>query len=247
MILPANIEDYYAPVMEMDAGLKGKRRIGTGEFTDSLALDQYTGYSSCLIPLFAKTRDLVLELKTKVADIRGVLDQEPNENVVISWSVNTEDMAERYEKGSSKMPDRLRAAEEAAKRGYKVGFHFDPVVWYPGWEEDYKIVVDDIFSRDIIRDNTLWVSLGTLRYTPAFKQVAERRFSDNLMFYAAEFFEDTDGKMRYPRPLRISMYNKMAEWIKESGTGAWVYLCMEPEEVWAGTVLKDSVYSQGKS
>ena len=83
-----------------------------------------------------------------------------------------------------------------------------------------------------IRKNTAWVSLGTLRYTPGLKQIAERRFSDNLMYYQGEFFADTDGKLRYPRALRINIYKKMAGWIKSFKIPAWVYLCMEPEEIW---------------
>ena len=50
-----------------------------------------------------------------------------------------------------------------------------------------------MFSNSLIREKTAWISLGTLRYTPGLKQVAESRFEDNLMFYSGEFFEDTDN------------------------------------------------------
>ncbi len=243
IVLPANIEEYYTHILEFDAGLSSRTRIGTGEFTDSLALDSYTGYSSCLIPFFGRAKNLVLELKTKIGDLDNVLKEEPNDNVVISWSVNTPKIAGEYEKGGAAMPERLKAAEEAARRGYKVGFHFDPVVSYPGWEADYKETVDDMFSREILKKNTAWVSIGTLRFVPAFKQVVERRFGGNLMFYQAEFFMDTDGKLRYPRRFRIDMYNKMVKWINAHDISGWIYLCMEPEEVWKETPLKQWEYA----
>ncbi len=242
IILPANIEDYYEHILKFDKKCEKRTRIGTGEFTDSLALDKYTGYSSYLIPVFRKVKNLVLELKTKTTDIDGILKEEAGENVVISWSVNTDRIAEKYEKGGASMSERLKAAEEVAKKGYGIGFHFDPVVFYPGWEDDYKNVVNGMFSNDIIRKNTLWVSLGTLRYVPNFKQTVEERFFDNKMFYDGEFFEDTDGKLRYPRELRAQIYDNMINWIREFDTKAWIYLCMEPKEVWGDAPFGDTPY-----
>jgi len=65
IILDANVEDY---LPRFDSYLEeiGNRpiRIGTGEFTDSLALDYFTEYSKILIPFFA-SRNVLFELKTK--------------------------------------------------------------------------------------------------------------------------------------------------------------------------------------
>ena len=40
-------------------------RIGTGEITDSLALEPYTGMAREMIPYFAEQANVLLELKTK--------------------------------------------------------------------------------------------------------------------------------------------------------------------------------------
>jgi spore photoproduct lyase len=242
LILPANIEDYYEHIRQFDRKLKKRTRIGTGEFTDSLALDRYTGYSSHLIPFFRNTGKLVLELKTKAGEIDNVLREEPHENVVISWSMNTRTIAENYERGGVSITERINAAVRASRRGYRIGFHFDPVVYYNGWESEYKALVEELFSFDEVKRKTVWISLGTLRYAPGLKQVAERRFAENSMFYQGEFFMDTDGKLRYPRKVRIDMYNKMIGWIRSFGVSSWIYLCMEPEELWKKTDLKRSDY-----
>lgn len=243
IILPANIEDYYEHIESFDRKLKQKIRIGTGEFTDSLAFDEYTAYSTKLVPFFRNMKNLVLELKTKMDSIDNVLNAEPNDNVVISWSVNTEKMAQKYEKGAPKIKDRVEAALLAARRGYKIGFHFDPLIWYDGWKDEYKKSVEELFSFNEIRKNTVWISLGTLRYTPGLKQTAEKRFSDNIMFYQGEFFAESFGKMRYKKNARIDMYNKMISWIRSCNVDAWIYLCMEPEDVWRKTSLSKKDYS----
>lgn len=243
IILSANIEDYYEHIENFDRKLKQKIRIGTGEFTDSLALDEYTAYSTKLVPFFRNMKNLVLELKTKTNKIDNVLKETPHDNVVISWSLNTDKMAQKYEKGAPKVEDRVQAALLAARRGHKIGFHFDPLVYYDGWEKEYSFAVEKLFSFSEIRKNTVWISLGTLRYTPGLKQTAEKRFSDNIMFYQGEFFADSDGKMRYKKSVRIDMYNKMISWIRSFKIDAWIYLCMEPEDIWRKTPLQKKDYS----
>ncbi len=243
IVLPANVEDYFEHIENFDRKLTQKIRIGTGEFTDSLAFDEYTEYSTVLIPFFRNMKNLVLELKTKVNKIDNVLKTEPNDNVVISWSINTEKMAKKYEKGAPKIKDRVEAALLAARRGYKIGFHFDPLIYYDGWEDEYAQSLRKLFSFSEIRKNTVWISLGTLRYTPGLKQAAEKRFSDNIIFYQGEFFADSDGKLRYKKDVRIDMYNKMISWIRSFKVDAWIYLCMEPEDVWQKTPLSKNDYS----
>ena len=246
IVLPANIEDFYNPIKEFDKKLNERTRIGTGEFTDSLALDKFTRFSSHLVPFFAETKNLVLELKTKIADMDNILREEPNENVVISWTMNPYRVAEKYEKGAAGMADRIRAAGDISKRGFNIGFHFDPIIYSADWEEAYHKIVKEIFSARSIKKKTVWISLGTLRYTPGFKQTVEQRFSENQMFYEGEFFADSDGKLRYPRSLRVYMYNKMISWIRESGAKAWIYLCMEPEDLWRETILRKEEYSYNR-
>lgn len=232
IILPANIEEYAEYVKELNRKVSSRIRIGTGEFTDSLALDKYTEYSKYLIPMFRDTKNLVLELKTKVSDISNVLECGAHENLVVSWSINTRAVAQKYEKGAADVKSRIASAEEAAGRGFKVAFHFDPVVHYEGWEQEYKDIIGELFSSRSVRENTSWISLGTLRYTPGLKQAAENRFADNQIFYGGEFFSGFDDKLRYTRALRVDIYKKMADWISSCGVNAWIYLCMEPIEVW---------------
>jgi len=242
LILTANVEDYFPHIEELNARIKNKIRIGTGEFTDSLYLDKHTKYSSYLIPFFKKMNNLVLEMKTKTVNIDNILEIEPHPNCVISWSLNTRKMAEEYEAGSASIDDRIKAAISITEKGYKIGFHFDPIIYYDGWEKEYEKIVEEIFSYRQIRENVEWISLGTLRYTPGLKQVAEQRFSDNRLYYWGDFYTGVDGKLRYPPRMRIKMYNYMVEWIRKFNDRCWVYLCMEPEQIWRKTVLSEKDY-----
>ena len=49
---------------------------------------------------------------------------------------------------------------------------------------------------------------------------------------ANEFITGLDGKMRYFKPLRIDLYQKMISWIREFAPEVLIYFCMEDDEVW---------------
>ena len=243
LVLPVNVDDYFEQIIAFDKKVNKRTRIGTGEFTDSLALDNYTEFSTEVLSFFEKTNNLVFELKTKSVNIDNIIDKESSGNIVLSWSVNPQKVIDKYEIGAESLEKRIDAAQRASDKGYMVGFHFDPIIFYPGWEEDYEEVVNAIFSDNNLVKKTEWISLGTLRYTPGFKQFVEQRFEDNLMFYQGEFCIDTDGKFRYPREQRVSAYNKMIKWIRTLNNKSWIYLCMEPEELWKKTILEPRDYS----
>ncbi len=65
-------------------------RAGTWELGDSLALEALTGTAAELVCAFAKRPNLLLELKTKSAQVSGLLDLPHNGRTVVSWTVNPE-------------------------------------------------------------------------------------------------------------------------------------------------------------
>ena len=57
-------------------------RVGTGEFTDSLALDHITGFSEIILPVFSTLPNAVLEFKTKTTNIEKVISLPFRDRVV---------------------------------------------------------------------------------------------------------------------------------------------------------------------
>lgn len=205
-------------------------RIGTGEFTDSLMIDEVTGLSRTLVDAFAPHRHLFLELKTKSANIDHLLGIPDKGNAVASWSVNTPRITSRFEEGAAALDERLDAAARAAKAGFWTSFHFDPVVLYDSWEREYEEVVERIFSR-VPAESILWISLGGFRYNPPFKEIMRANFPHETLS-DGEFVPCPDGKMRYPKPLRRRIYTFMKEAIEQRSSGPFVYMCMESADMW---------------
>ena len=208
-----------------------KIRVGTGEFADSLALDHITEYSKELVPFFAG-QNAVLELKTKSDNIGNLLGLEHKGNTVISWSLNPQVLANTEEIGAASLAQRLEAAKKCAAAGYGIGFHFDPVIHYEGWEKDYKEVVNAMF--DAVK-YPAWISIGALRFHRTLKDVIEQRFPGSGYIYG-ELALGEDNKMRYYQGLRKDIFDKMSGWIKQRNQNSLVYLCMEDAEMWSSVL-----------
>ena len=219
---------------EVDAVLRAHPertfRIGTGELADSLALDHLTDLSSELVPFFADRANAVLELKTKSDCVDNLLRLDPKDRVVVSWSVNAPAIVAVEEAGTIPLEDRVAAAARVQAAGYKVGFHFDPLIAHDGWEDGYRDAIELIFGRLDTR-RVAWVSLGSLRMTPRLKAAIKARPRRGQLL-TTELVPGADGKERVWRGLRVKMYRRMLEWLRQVDDRMPLYICMEPAGVW---------------
>ena len=171
-----NIEKLFAQVEEKLSGDPGRTfRLGTGELGDSLAFDGITRFSTALVPFFAEMAHVIFELKTKTDEVDNLLDLDHRGKTVISWSVNPEKVIAEEERSASTLEERLVAAEKCQQEGYPIGLHFDPLIYYPEWERDYRGVIEKIFER-IDGKEIIWISLGGFRFPPYLKPIIRNRF-----------------------------------------------------------------------
>ncbi len=226
-----NTDDMFA---ELDEKLRKRAnrfyRIGTGELSDSLTFEHINELGPELVRYFADKKNAIIELKSKNVHIDDLLDLPHNRRTVISWSLNTDVIRDKEEGLATTIQDRLVAAAEVQKAGYRLGFHFDPMIEHDGWQKGYRDIVDRLF-RLIKPQNIAWISLGALRYPAPFEDVLRENHPQSDI-YLGELLLGVDKKRRYFKPIRIDMFSKMYEWIRSYSGDVFVYLCMESEEIW---------------
>jgi spore photoproduct lyase len=206
-------------------------RIGTGEFTDSLALDSITHLSRDLVGFMRDQPSAVLELKTKTAYIDNLKNLTHNGRTIVAWSLNSPPIMQKEELKTASLAQRLEAAAACAKMGYRLAFHFDPIIHHPGWREGYKQTIAQLFAT-VPAKSIAWISMGALRFLPSLKSIATARFPNSNFFYD-EFVLGLDNKFRYFRSLRVEMYRLIyGELRKKSAANTCIYLCMESDEIW---------------
>lgn len=206
-------------------------RIGTGEFTDSLAIDNITKLSEILVPFMRDKPNAMLELKTKSGVVENLETLEHGGNTIISWSLNSTRILKKEEIRAATLSERLASARQCVEWGYRVAFHFDPIIDHDNWENEYHETIDRLFA-EVPAESIVWISLGALRYLPNLKDIGIRRFPGSNIYFQ-EFLEGLDGKQRYFRPNRtnlyLSLYNRIRQYSDERTA---IYFCMESDEIW---------------
>ena len=227
-----NIDDLFRELDDALAAEPGRFfRIGTGEFTDSLALDRLTDISRHLVQYMSTAQNAVLELKTKSVVIRNLEGLNHGGNTIVAWSLNSPAIMTNEEIRTAGIDERLAAAKRCAEWGYRLAFHFDPIIRHPGWQEGYRETIRRLFNT-VPRDNIVWISLGALRFIPVLKATATARFPASRFFYE-EFIDGLDFKSRYFRSQRLEMYKLIADELgRYVSSRTCLYFCMENDTIW---------------
>jgi len=99
LTLYTNLDDL---LQEIDLFLSNQEehflRLGTGELSDSLALESIFPISQILIPFFAERGKGILELKTKSSNVDSIIHLNHRERTVVSWSLNPSRVIEEEER-----------------------------------------------------------------------------------------------------------------------------------------------------
>lgn len=232
MSIFGNVEDLFTELDLRTLGKKFHFRIGTGEYTDSLALENLTGYATHLIEYFARHPNATLELKTKSDHVDSLLELDHRGNTVMAWSINPPEIVEKVEPGTASLEHRLQAARKAARAGYKIAFHLDPLIHFAGWERAYHQLIEAVFDM-VDPNHVAWISMGSFRYAPGLKEAIQARFPDDELT-RAEMIQGPDKKYRYFKTIREEMFRSIKVKIDAINPELFLYLCMETQRLWQG-------------
>jgi len=230
--VPVVFADQSAMLAEIEAAsreVSGGYFYG-GELCDDLMLEPILGAVGPLVSLFRAMPKATLELRTKSDEIDALLavgGVPPN--VIISWTLTPAETARLSESGAPGPEERIGAARQAQRHGYRVGLRLDPIALEGDWCEAYRGLFERISSA---LDPALVesVHLGCVRYPPALKALVARRFGRTAPFIG-EAVVSSDGKFRYPRPLRTAAYAAIARMAADWAPGVPVKLVMETPAV----------------
>ena len=210
----------------------GTWHIGTGQSSDSLLWGNDHGVLDALVNFSTKHPQVVIELKTKSSRTDWIDQISLPKNMVVTWSVNAPTIIEKEEHKSASLDRRLASARKAADRGIPVGFHFHPMVYFTGWQQEYEAVVDAI-TRQFSPDEVVMISIGTLTFTKeVLRQLRQSQQPSRIL--QMELVE-TAGKYSYPVEIKQQLFSHLyasfpQEW--RDSSGPFFYLCMELPQLW---------------
>lgn len=206
-------------------------RIGSGELSDSLAYQGIMNYPDRILQIFSGFPQVIFEFKTKSVHISQLISQPTIlKNIVISWSLNPSPIIQNEEIGTPDLKQRLEAIQAVMAAGYKIGIHFDPIIYIKEWQKHYQQLIK-MLSGILNPSQIAWWSLGGLRFPYALRDHIFKHHHSHL--FSGELIKGYDGKYRYFKPLRLEMFSKIAKFIFDNiSKETPLYLCMEDKSVW---------------
>lgn len=227
-----NTEKMMAELKRWLADGTGKMLV-VGELQDGLVFEQAykkrTGkaLTHWLVPEFAEQSNHRLLFLTKSTEIQFALELPPTDQVVFSWSVNAEYAGEQWEQGAPLPSQRIEAAKRMRDAGWPVRIRLDPMVPYPGWEEGYAAIIDEINKLE-----PEMVTLGALRATsPKALKAASIKNNRNASIwdYLREVRDPSGFKYRIDPVVQREMFNFALERLSARIVPA---LCKEDSSLW---------------
>ena len=203
--------------------------IGTGQSSDSLMWGNREGVLESLMTFAAENPNVILELKTKSDNVSEFLDLPVPTNVLATWSLNTPTIIAAEERLTASLERRLEAARRTADRKIPVGFHFHPMVWYQGWEEEYTRVIEKV-TEMFSPDEVVTISFGTLTYIkPVLKLLRKRPIRSKILQMP---LEEAAGKWSYPLSIKEDLFQTAYRAFSPWHGKVFFYLCMEDPSLW---------------
>ncbi len=201
-----------------------------GEVCDALAFDYLTEFSFDMVNLFTKYTNGTIEFRTKSTNVENLISiKNPPQNIIPSWTFSPQIIAETIEHKTPSFNERLSAAKRCQEAGYTVGVRLDPIIRVPGWEDQYRKMVEELLTTlDPRRID--YISLGTPKHNKVLFETIKRRFPESPTILG-EIFPSNDGKYKYLKFQRVHIYKTMISWIRELARDIRIDLSIESEEV----------------
>lgn len=196
--------------------------LNAGEIADSLMNENaQRPFSEFIIPLFERQDLHQVLLLTKSSNVDNLLEIEPHNQVVISFSLNAVPVAERWEKAPHVLK-RIEAAKRVSDAGYEVRVRIDPMVPIENWQEHYLQLLEIIFDN-LTPER---ITLGSLRGL----QSTINGCTDKT--WVRYLKESSNWGKKIDFATRCAMYTALIRELRSVYGFESVALCKETVQVW---------------
>jgi len=197
--------------------------LNTGEIADSLMYENTSlPFSKFIIPIFEKQNRHKVLFLSKSSNVRNLLEIEPHNQVIVSFSLNAIPVAERWEKAPHVLK-RIEAARKVFEAGYEVRIRIDPMVPIENWRKYYLELLDIIFDNFTPER----ITLGSLR---GLQSTINGCLDRSWVHYLKE---SSNWGRKIDFPTRYRMYSTIIQELKAKYDFHKVALCKETVQMWS--------------
>jgi len=197
--------------------------LNTGEIADSLMWEGTSEpFSKFIIPIFQEQRRHKVLFVTKSNNVKNLLEIRPPDQVIVSFSVNAPEVADRWEHKAPLVEKRIEAARSLSKAGYEVRVRIDPMVPVPGWERAYRKLTEHIFAEFV----PARITLGSLRGLRSTINGCKDKSWEQFLSDRSNWGKKVDFAARH------EMYHMLVQVLTQEFDYKEVALCKETIAMW---------------
>ena len=184
----------------------------SSDYSDNLATDNLTSFTSEFIPFFDWFENVKMEIRTKSVNIKNLLSLKPSKNIEIAFSLNPSEIISKYELKTPLLDMRIEAINKLVEAGWQVWIRFLPLLEVENYKKIYEKFLVEV-TKKIDFSKIYSVFIGGLLYTKEDynKMLKKEPYLDVL--YKLE--DSKDGFVREKREIRDYFYNLFDLLIKE--------------------------------
>ncbi len=198
-----NYEIFEEQIDEVIRDSEGTACFFSGYDCDSLAMESMTGFAEHFVPFFQERPNACLELRTKSLNT-GVLEKcEPAPNIIAAFTLSPDPVAKEFEHGAPSFERRLQRVESLTEQGWIVGLRLDPLIPWPGFEEVYGEMLNQIFER-VPSASIHSVTTGGMRFPKAMYDRIVKLYPKDPLFALAEM-KTLNGQVAFPPEVERGM------------------------------------------
>ena len=197
--------------------------LNTGEIADSLMGEGLNEpFSKFIIPMFEEQNRHKVLFLTKSDNIKHLLEINPHNQVIMSFSLNADEVAKIWERGAPSVDRRIEAGRKLSQAGYEVRVRIDPIVPVSGWKMHYTKLVVQIFASFIPSR----ITLGSLRGLQSTINGSTDKSWLQYLNENSNWGKKVDFKTRY------EIYASIINQLKENYNYSDIALCKETVAMW---------------
>jgi len=130
---------------------KNQIRFYSSDYSDIQGFDFMSDFNENFIKFFEKFDNVMMETRTKSWNIENFLEMAKNwfvpKNLEIAFSLNPQDLIEKYEKWTASLESRFIAINKLLEKWFKVWLRFLPLLPVQNYEEIYKDFLEEVKKR----------------------------------------------------------------------------------------------------
>lgn len=197
--------------------------LNSGEIADSLMSEKSgNSFSKFIIPMFeAQDRHKVLFL-TKSDRVQNLLEIDSHDQAIVSFSLNADRVARRWEKRAPSVARRIEAARKVSEAGYETRIRIDPMIPVANWKKHYVDLLDQLLPK-LAPER---ITLGSLR---GLQSTINGATDTSWVKYLQE---TSNWGKKIEFNCRYWMYLTLIEHLRERYDYTQVALCKETMQMW---------------